>query len=179
MIDTYPIYSVSSQCTGNLLWAHYASSHKGFCIELAFHENEQPLKMTYQEDIASIDILDFLKHDLGLDSSNELGVKIRDALLVKLKAWHYESEYRWIASNSMGRVPKGKKCIRIHYDPQKVKSIIFGCRMQADVKNYIVKNIPFTTTFKQAVERKNCIEIVNFDEKIHLFPNLTSRWDEH
>jgi hypothetical protein len=165
MIDTYPIYSVSSHCTCNLLWAHYAASHKGFCIEFDFDGNEQPQKVTYQKDIASISILDLLKYDLGLDTSDELGVKIMNALLVKLEEWQYEREHRWIASNTMGQVPKGETFIKLKYDPRKVKSIIFGCRMIPDVKKYIIKNIPFTAVFKQAIETKNCIEIIDFDDK--------------
>jgi hypothetical protein len=168
LIDTYPIYSVSSHCTCNLLWAHYASSHKGFCIEFDFDGNEQPQKVTYQNDIASISILDLLKFDLRIDTSNELGVKIKNALLVKLEEWHYEGEHRWIASDTMGQVPKGENFIKVMYDPRKVKSIIFGCRMIPDVKKYIIKNIPFTTLFKQAIETRNCIEIIDFDGNKHL-----------
>jgi hypothetical protein len=168
LIDTYPIYSVSIHCTCNLLWAHYASSHKGFCIEFAFDENEQPQKVIYQEHIECINLIDFLRYDLGLDNSNELGVRIHNALLVKLEEWRYEGEHRWIASNSMGRVPTGEKFIKIKYEPRKVKSIIFGCRMTPDVKKHIIKNIPFTTRFKQALEMKDRVEIVDFDDKKHL-----------
>lgn len=168
MIDAYPIYSVSSNRTSNLLWAHYASSHKGFCIEFNFDEIEQPLMVTYQKDIASVSLLDFLMHDLKIDTSNELGIKIRNALLIKLEEWHDEGEHRWIASHSMGSVPKGEKFTKIIYDSRKVKSIIFGCRMLPNVKEYIIKTLPFTTFFKQAIETRNSIEIIDFDLKKHL-----------
>jgi len=168
MIDTFPIFSVSSYCTYNLLWAHYASSHKGFCIEFTFDENEQPLKVIYQKDIASVSLLDLFKYNLGIDTSDKFGMKIKNALHVKLEEWRYESEHRWIAHGSMGSVPKGEKFIKIKYDPRKVKSIIFGCRMISDVKKYIIKNLPFTTIFKQAIETKNSIEVIDFDLKKHL-----------
>lgn len=151
MIDTYPIYCVSSQCK-DFLWINYARSHEGFCIEFKFDENEHPEKVTYRNKITSISILDFLKHDLGLDSSNDLGIKIKNALLVKLEELLPESEYRWIASNAMGQVPKGERFIKIKYDPRKVKSIIFGCRIQPDVKKYIIKNTPFTTVFSKRLK---------------------------
>lgn len=166
MIDAYPIYSVSSNCTSNLLWAHYASSHKGFCIEFYFDDIEQPLAVIYQKDIASVSLFDLLKYNLGIDTGSELGVKMRDALLVKLEEWRYESEYRWIASKR--EVPKGEKYIKKNYNPWKVKSIIFGCRMATDVKKYIIKNLPFTTVFKQAIETRNCIEVINFNDSKHL-----------
>lgn len=168
MIDAYPIYSVSGYCTSNLLWSHYSSSHEGFCIEFKFEEIEQPEKVTYQKDIASVSLFDLLRHNFGVDTSAEFGIKIKNALLIKLEEWGYENEYRWIAHSSMGKVPKGKKFIKIGYDPRKVKSIIFGCRMKPGVRNYIINNLPFTTVLKQAIETKNSIEIIDFDLKKHL-----------
>jgi len=167
MFDTYPIYSLSSHNTCNLLWAHYASCHTGFCIELEFAA-EQPTKVSYQEHIGSIALLDLLKFNLKLDAGNDLGQRIRDALLIKLKCWSYEREYRWIASNAMGRVAKGQRFIKVNYDPQQVKAVIFGCRMSPRVKTYIYKRLPFSTEFQQAIEMKDRIEIVRFDEHRHL-----------
>jgi hypothetical protein len=43
VFDSYAIYSLSSHSTCNLLWAHYASCHTGFCIEFEFVE--QPKKV--------------------------------------------------------------------------------------------------------------------------------------
>lgn len=165
MIDVYPIFSVSSYCTSNLLWSHYSSSHKGFCIEFNFDEIEQPEKVTYQKDIASVSSFDLFRYNFGIDTSNEFGIKMKTALLVKLEEWRYEDEHRWIASSSMGEVPKGEKFIKIKYDPRKVKSIIFGCRMKPDVKKYIINNLPFATVFKQAIETRSSIEIIDCDLK--------------
>lgn len=168
IIDAYPIFSVSISNTSNLLWAHYASSHKGFCIEFDFDEIEQPQKVTYQKDIASVSLLDLLRYNLGIDTSTEFGIKMKNALLVKLEEWRDEREYRWILSDKMGIVPKGEKYIKIEYAPRKVKSIIFGCRMLDDVKKYIIKNLPFTTLFKQAIETKNTIEVRDFNSNEYI-----------
>lgn len=32
-IDSYAFMSVSKNPVSNLMWSHYADSHKGFCIE--------------------------------------------------------------------------------------------------------------------------------------------------
>jgi hypothetical protein len=169
-IDSYPMYCVSSHNTCTLLWSHYASSHTGFCIELEFAA-EQPTQVHYQQHIASIALLDCLKFSFKLDANTDLGERIHDALLVKLRCWSYEGEYRWIAGNAMGRVPKGQRSIEIKYDPQQVRAVIFGCRMSPRVKTYIVKTLQelrFTTEFQQAIEVKDCIEVVPFDEHTHL-----------
>ena len=101
-------------------------------------------------------------------TSIDLGERIHDALPVKLQCRSYEGEYRWLANNEMGQVSKDPGFIVVPYKPQQVKAVIFGCRMPARVKNYIRKNLPFNTEFLQAVERKDYIEIVRFDEHIHL-----------
>jgi hypothetical protein len=167
MFDSYPIYSVSSHDNCPLLWAHYASCHSGFCIEFEFPAGSQPNQVNYREHIESVSLLDFTKSQFWLMGA-ELGARVHDALLVKLNCWAYEGEYRWIANNDMGRVPKGAKFIPISYDSQWVKAIIFGCRTPTHVKTYIRERLPFTTEFKQAIEAKDHIEIVPFSEHSHL-----------
>jgi hypothetical protein len=167
MIDSYPIYCVSSRCDNNLLWNLYGSSHKGFCIEFEIEGNEQPKKVMYQEKIASINLFDLIRYNFRLDDGNELGQRIHDALLVKLKKWAYQSEYRWIVPNSTGRVPKREMYIKNPYDPRKVKSIIFGYDMSPEVKEYVIKNIPFTTMFRQALRTEANIKIIDFDYRKH------------
>lgn len=166
MVDGYPIYSTSSHNSCILLWAHYASCHTGFCIEFEFN-GDQPQKISYRDHIESIPILHLLRYNLGLDDGRELEARIRNSLLGKLNCWSYEGEYRWIASNAMGRIPEGQARIKIKYDPSWVKAVIFGCRMPPAVKSYMLKGIPFTK-FQQAIEMRDSIEIVDFDEKAHL-----------
>jgi hypothetical protein len=165
MIDTYAIYSLSKHNKCNLLWAHYALKHTGFCIELEF-SGIQPSEVRYQNHIGSIPMLDcFVKNNLHLG-----GKILMDQLLVKLNCWTYEGECRWIASEQLGKIQKGQKFIQIPYDSAhiKVTAVIFGCRMPSCVKNFIRKYLPYKTEFQQAVERKDYIEIVPFDERVHL-----------
>jgi hypothetical protein len=167
MFDSYPLYSVSRHDNCPLLWAHYASCHSGFCIEFEFPAGSQPNEVNYREHIECVSLLDFMKSQVGLMGA-EFGERVHDALFVKLNCWAYEGEYRWIADNDMGRVPKGAKFIAMPYDPQWVKAIIFGCRTPTHVKTYIRERLPFTTEFKQAIEAKDRIEIVPFSEYLHL-----------
>lgn len=170
LIDSYPIYSLSCHNSCILLWAHYASCHTGFCIELEFSA-EQPARVRYQSHIDSISLFDLLQWNLGIDpdTSDELGERIRNALLVKLECWSYEGEYRWIASKGMGQVSERQRYVmKKQYDPRQVKAIIFGCRMSAPVKAFILRRVPFDTKFQQAIEKRDSIEIVDFDENAHL-----------
>lgn len=168
LFDSYPIYSLSIHNDCHLLWAHYAAWHTGFCIEFEF-PNIQPHKVAYREHIECVPLIDFMKSRFGL-IGDEFGTRIHDALLVKMDCWAYEGEYRWIASHELvrGGVPKGHSFVKVRYERQWVKAIIFGCRTPANVKSYILKHLPFTTEFKQAVETKDRIEVVSFDEHSHL-----------
>jgi hypothetical protein len=160
MIDRYPIYCLSTLDSDALLWAHYASSHAGFCIEFEFPD-VQPEKVSYRDHLESIPLLDFIKASLLGAADLDLANRIHDALHVKVNCWASESEYRWIAGNAMGQLSIGSKFKKMPYDPKWVKAVIFGCRTSSDVKAYIRKNLPFPTQFKQAIETKDRIEIVS------------------
>ena len=162
LIDSFPIYSLSSHNRCILLWAHYASCHTGFCIEFEYSD-EQPTQVRYQSEIDSISLSDLLKYNnLGIDTDDKLAEQIRNALFVKLECWSYEGEYRWISAQD--KVTKDQQYrMEKQYNPEQVKAIIFGCRMSSHVKSYIMENLPFSTKFQQAREMKDNIEIVDFD----------------
>jgi hypothetical protein len=164
IFDSYPIYSLSIRNDCHLLWSHYAACHTGFCIEFEFPD-DQPEQVAYREHIECVPLIDFMKSSFGL-VGEDFGTRIHDALLVKMNCWAYEGEYGWIASDELapGGVPKGRKFVKVRYERQWVKAIIFGCRTPASVKTYIRKHLPFTTEFKQAVEAKDSIEIVPCDD---------------
>jgi Protein of unknown function (DUF2971) len=167
LIDNFPIYSLSSHNCCILLWAHYASCHTGFCIEFEYG-GEQPTQVRYQSQIDSIRLLDLLEYNnLGIDPDNKLAEQIRNALYVKLDCWSYEGEYRLILASEDVLEHQQFRMER-KYDPEQVKAIIFGCRMSSRVKDYILSNIPFSTKFKQAVEMRDSVEIVDFDKNRHL-----------
>lgn len=161
LVDRYPFYCVSKTATNNLMWSHYADSHKGFCIEFK-SEYMKADKVSYQENIPKINIMDLVRLKLNPSEDGVLR-RIWAALRTKLNEWKYEEEYRFQANNSMqgGKVPEGEKFIIIPYGPEFVESVIFGCRMPEKMKEYITNNMPEKMKFKQAVERTSSIEIVD------------------
>jgi hypothetical protein len=163
LIDSYAFYCVSSNSTSNLMWSHYANSHKGFCIEFK-SEFMQAEKVIYQNKIPKLDIVDIFFSSLNLINGEELGMHIWQSLRKKLTEWNYESEYRFQANNSMGRIPADKQFMTIPYPPEFVESVIFGCRMPPDAKKFIIERMPLGTKFKQAVEKTSCIEILDFNK---------------
>ena len=117
--DSCGVYSLSKSNTDELLWAHYAYSHTGFCIEYdldtlihfggsAYYNfdvnySNQPPKL-------SIDDMMTLK---------ENSVFFQKLIGVKSSRWLYETEHRVVTSES------GLQ----DYDYRAVKAIHFGLRM--------------------------------------------------
>ncbi|WP_405122358.1 DUF2971 domain-containing protein [Pseudomonas sp. M20] len=159
-IDSYAFMSVSKNPTSNLMWSHYANSHKGFCIEFK-SEFMKAEKVTYQKHIPKLNTIDLHRLYHQTYDGEELGHQIWRALRTKLDEWEYESEYRFQANNAMGRIPKGKNFIKIAYEADFVESVIFGCRMRDDAKKFIINNMPKMIKFKQAIARTSTLEIIN------------------
>jgi hypothetical protein len=166
-IDSYPFLSLSANPISNLMWSHYSNSHSGFCIEFK-SEFLKAEKVTYSESTPKLNTIDILRANLNLINGEELGNYILQSLKIKLSEWLYESEYRFHASNSMGKIPTGEKFIKFSYKPEFVESIIFGCRMPVEFKKFIAERVPDNINIKQAVARTSRIEIINSDLRVGL-----------
>src|SRR6187551_1893931 len=117
-VDRSGIYSLSKTPIEELLWAHYAASHTGFCVEYDLDELIKYEKQDYEK----IEV-QYLKSPLSV-SFNNLGHEGHSAILkvmfgVKSKAWEYENEIRIVTSFSG----------RHSYDFRALKAIYFGLRM--------------------------------------------------
>lgn len=160
--DEYLFFCLTSRPDSNLMWSHYANSHKGFCLEwdASKLKAEQAI---YQNEIANFELLDVIKNTFGLnlDSKEQTRIKIWTALKVKLKEWEYEDEYRIQFGDKMEHLVKKKnsKFALVSYEPSFIKSIIFGCKMDSRSIEYIDKHLPKSIKRKRAVEHKSKIVI--------------------
>lgn len=126
------IYSLSKSSIDELLWAHYANSHKGFCIEYDLdllmnsyvYENKYSFPVIYNENPSELSLKDIS----SASKNNDLIQKIFGS---KSKKWEYEEEYR-IITDDFG----------VHsYDFQAVKAIYFGLRMLDSQKAEIINRL--------------------------------------
>ena len=126
------IYSLSKTYNDELLWAHYANSHKGFCIEYDLDlllqtyksNNIYQFPVIYKKNPPSIDFKDVIN---AVDS-NSIVQKMGG---YKSMRWKYEEEIR-IVIDDFG----------IHsYNYQALKSIYFGLRMEENDKLEIMKRL--------------------------------------
>ncbi|MDA8489988.1 hypothetical protein, partial [Kluyvera sp. Awk 3] len=70
----------------------------------------------------------------------------------------------YMASNKLAVIQPGKAFEKVNYDVDFVNSIIFGFRMDEEVKKIIIKNMPEGTKFKQATIGRNSMTIVDYKQ---------------
>tara|TARA_R110000787_G_C13428382_1_gene445411 strand:+ start:443 stop:1474 length:1032 start_codon:yes stop_codon:yes gene_type:complete len=129
--DSAGIYSLSKNCFDELLWAHYASSHEGFCIEYELdtlvyfgQSDHHTFDVKYIDHPPSLHINDILK-------INEKINFIQKLIGIKSKRWAYEKEIRVITSVSGIQ----------HYDYRAVKAIYFGLLMPEERKREVMRRL--------------------------------------
>lgn len=126
----FGIYSLSKTYNDELLWAHYANSHKGFCIEfdlekLLEYENQFGLysfDVVYKENPPNYTIKD-------INSKGNLLIQIIAGY--KSKRWEYEKEFR-IVTDFAGSTP---------YHFNAVKGIYFGVNMPEEQKLKMIETL--------------------------------------
>lgn len=74
-----------------LMWAHYAKSHKGFCIKYHFNKDFFP---TIESRLGKMILIGKVKYNDNVNISTF--PNISDGLFVKSKDWSYENEMRLI-----------------------------------------------------------------------------------
>ncbi|MBU1618712.1 MAG: DUF2971 domain-containing protein [Gammaproteobacteria bacterium] len=160
--DEYLFFCLAHKADNNLMWSHYANSHKGFCLEWdASKINAEPVR--YQYKIATFELLDTIKMDFDLIDKDQVGLNLWDALKVKLQEWDYEGEYRFQLGDGMRHLIQEQniKFALVSYEPQWIKSIIFGCRMDKRAIAYLDQHLPSHIKRKYAQEGMSKIEIVS------------------
>lgn len=136
--STLGIYSLSVSENDELLWAHYANSHRGFCFELDLYylldlyvDNESKINF------ASILNVDYLSkppiisiNDIDYSDFERMFKKI---IGTKSEKWSYEKEIRILYEKS-GEVP---------IDYRAIKSVIFGIRSDDKYIEKFINTFPF------------------------------------
>lgn len=125
------ILSLSKSYDDELLWAHYADSHKGFCIEYDLEKllaKQNPKHRFFNVQYSNqIPNLNFSQ----LSDQNDPDSLIKIMLGYKSQRWEYEDELRVITEHQGINI----------YDFRTVKSIFFGLRMADSEITTIMKSL--------------------------------------
>ena len=125
--DEYNVCCCSMVSDDIFLWTHYASNHKGICIEIDADE-ERSREVT----------LEPIKYQPNIPWLRKHNGKIRDAkdiLSTKISKWRYEKEIRAFSSREspkqkIGRITKVIMGLRIE---DRLKEVVQQCARNIDV----------------------------------------------
>jgi len=125
------IFSLSKRYNDELLWAHYADSHKGFCIEYNLEKllSKQDPKhrffdIQYSNKIPNFDLSTVI-------NQNDPDKLIKIMLGFKSQRWNYENELRVITENQGSNI----------YDFRAVTAIYFGLKAPKDDIEQIMQTL--------------------------------------
>ncbi len=137
------ILSFSANPVHDLLWSHYADSHRG--VALVFDASGGEFGIAFK--------VEYVAERTPLEISTQDGVSIlRAAALTKRAAWAYEDEYRCLASEH------GDQTLNLHeqfltFDPCRLLGVILGANCAQSDKEAIIgwsKKRPVPLTIFQA-----------------------------
>lgn len=140
------IYSMSKTFMNELLWAHYAHGHRGFCIaynlevflESCGTGSKLSLPVTYRDRPPELSFLDIIR-----GGNKEV---LKKAGFYKSKYWKYEEEHR-IVTNTIGKH---------FYDYRAVKSIYFGLLISEEHRTALIEGLKGRgIDFYQITQSKN------------------------
>lgn len=130
------VYCLSKKLNNELMWAHYAQGHRGYCIE--YESN------SFKIDIPKDCYLPYENYCFWTEVSytnkisnipfraiGDVNTIIKFTLSNKSKCWHYEEEVRLITLLTGAH----------NYNGNSVKAIYFGLKMKEEDKLNIVKKL--------------------------------------
>lgn len=143
------VFSLSKSYGHHLLWAHYADSHKGYCVgydisvlqkQLNSFGKHFSIDVKYSDAPAKIQMDDLIV--LRKKGGNEFLQKI---IGTKPTIWNYENESRLITDNIEKQ----------HYDYRALKSIYFGLKMPDNEKCLLMDRLKGRGIIYYQITRKS------------------------
>lgn len=129
--DKFGIYSLSKSHSDEVMWANYADSHRGFCIEYesdylfdsSFYDLKYHFPVIYSKSPPEMGVQDFIN-----PSTIKILKKIGGH---KSKSWKSEKEYRIITD----KIGKNK------YNFRSVTAIHFGIRISEENRSQLIDSL--------------------------------------
>lgn len=131
----FGIFTMSASFNNNLLWSHYANSHKGFCVGINSRKLDDNLKNSTERNQLIIGIYPVI-YQKNYPELNGYQIEsdedaIVGQLAIKPIDWFYEEEYRAICLNATNFVMLLKN--------GEIDTVVLGCRITDDHKNEIIE----------------------------------------
>lgn len=115
-----------------LMWAHYADSHKGVCIK--YHFPNSLTKLAHDNDSVICFFGDVIYSDKDISQySNKDSINMKDAFFLKGKQWEYENELRLLYFNMEGK--EGFHSIEVK---NCIEAVYFGLKCSKEDQSTII-----------------------------------------
>ena len=146
-IEGVGVLSLTERPDNMLMWAHYADSHSGYCLEL--DATIQPMSLAYRVRYAEA------RPVFRLFDPNRIDI-IERSLLHKADFWCYEREWRMVRPDNVGPIA---------FPPVGLKSIILGAGIASQDETALralaaERDIPVMLKRAKLDERNYRVEIV-------------------
>lgn len=126
----------STICDNLLMWAHYADKHKGICLQFDITEDNSNA-------LDSLMHVQYTNVNYSFNYIHDSDGYIRKLVCTKALDWAYEKEIRVSKP-----VMEGNIC---YYNPRMLKSVILGCKSEAEDIEKIKQILPEWVELKQCV----------------------------
>ena len=127
------IYSLSKVVDNELMWAYYANGHSGYAIIFDTDILSQSYENGKWGGMYEIDMIyspKLPRFDISFVENSDMEKILACFVGTKSTAWKHEAEHRLIFE-------EGNKCLKIDY--RSIKGFVFGCRMNRDDIDYVMK----------------------------------------
>jgi len=94
---------VKKEYLNEIMWAHYADSHKGICIKFKFPNNITTLASDNKNYVAYFKDVEYISDLKKFSKQNSINTN--DAFFAKGKSWKYENELRLLYYNPTNQDP--------------------------------------------------------------------------
>lgn len=160
IMERYRVYCLCPDVTNALMWAHYADSHRGICLEF---------NVRNEVTCCALEVQYFAKFPMTRQYSDDLSENLLP-LLAKSDVWKYESEYRLIVQDAANATPHETLLATngfLKLPDGALRAIIVGCQGPYDaVQNLVPKcNAGIPVLRARKVENRYALEIAR-DETI-------------
>lgn len=139
-----------------LMWAHYADSHKGVCIK--YHFPNSFTKFVDNSDGVTCFFNDVTYSDSDISQySNKDSINMKDAFFLKGKQWEYENELRLLYFDVNGR--EGYKVIKAE---NCIEAVYFGLRCSEEDKTTIMNILKDKKLITIDLQEKQTVSPIKF-----------------
>ena len=122
----------TSEYLNELMWAHYADSHKGVCIKYHFPNSITQLASNHNSIICYFRDVTYSNKDIS-QYSNKEAINMYDAFFLKGKQWEYENELRLLYFNMEGK--EGFHSIEVK---NCIEAVYFGLKCSKEDQSTII-----------------------------------------